>query len=295
MLVRPRSRRARAKVLWAAVASGFLVFLVAMLPAAGSASAQRGVTPKPDALALEPIGGYTKLGDVRIITTELCPAQSEVIIARISGAGFKPDSNVFGNTELALVPKMPDGSGYVAPIYADWDYLATAHGAKTPLEGMATLTFLCADKDLERIDAQLEGSVRFESKPGEPTRYLQDGGPRVASGLPGVPAPGAGGVPQDAPTAAPVSVSSAGSATGSVSSGSDIKSDVPGASSDDNAASSGATAQSTDNRLTASDRTDSGLPIVPITFGGVALLLLASAVYFFVRRPPSDGYSGHEG
>ena len=266
-----------------------------VLPVAGSFAAP-AVETKSDSLALEPIGGYTELANVRIITTQLCPERSEVIIARISGAGFEPDSNVFGNTELALVPKMPDGSGYVAPIFADWDYLASAHDAETPLNGRAELTLLCADKDLERIDARMEGAVRFESEEGERSTYLQDGGPRIASGLPGVPAPGNGGIPEDAPTAAPV-LGVVGTAD------SDLPGSQPGGASTSDAEAAGGAdggqdgegndAQSQGKQLTASDGGGPGARTGLVALGGVALLLIAGVGYVFTRRPSTN--SGFEG
>lgn len=243
-------------------------------------------------LALEPIGGFTEIANVRILTTELCPPQSTGLVARISGAGFKPDSNVFHNQPLSMVQKMPDGSGYVAPIFADWDYLASAHDAELPLEGLAKITLLCADADLERIDARMEGSVRFESESGERSTFLQEGGPRIASGIPGVPAPGNGGVPEDAPTAPPPG--------GTVTT--DAVSDVPGSSrgeSDEDAAADNQTAgdgsgSAANSRLAASQR-DSGPPTGLIALGSIALLIVAGLGYVVVRRPDATGYSGQEG
>lgn len=155
-------------------------------------------------LALEPIGGFTDLGDVRVITTALCPAQSTNLMIRISGGGFRPDSNVIGNSQIAGQLMTPDRTGYVVPIFADWEYLAESHEARTPLNGPAELTLLCADADLERIDARMAGRLRFESRSGEKSKYLQDGGPRIATGIPGIPPPGSGGVPRNAPTTPPV-------------------------------------------------------------------------------------------
>lgn len=170
---------------------------------AGPALARESAPASQGNLALEPIGGYTDLGDVRVITTALCPSSATNLVIRISGGGFKPDSNVIANTVAAGLLRTPDGTGYVVPIFSDWEYLAESHAAKTPLNGPADLTLLCSDADQEHIDARMAGHVRFESHPGEKSTYLQDSGPRIATGIPGVPAPGAGGVPLDAPTAPP--------------------------------------------------------------------------------------------
>lgn len=296
--LRPRRRRlARSAAVALAAAFALAPGLGAPVPAAAQrAAAGQGV------LALEPIGGFTSLGNVRILTTSLCPARSTSLIVRITGGGFKPDTNVMGNTAISLVPKTPDGRGYVAPIFADWDYLASAHDAKLPLNGPATLTLLCADIDLERIDARMEGAVTFSAAGTRPT-YLQKGGPRLATGLPGIPAPGNGGVPKDAPTAPPVTTNAAGQylpgqavaiGAGDGQSGAAPDAAAPvrsGVGQGVDASDSGAGSSSQDQEAasaTADPDGGGGTSTGLLLAVGFSAALLAFGAYVFTRRPRPD-------
>ncbi len=285
------------------------------VPVAGAQAAEPG---QNSGLALEPIGGYTDLANVRVLSMARCPAQSTSLIVRISGAGFPPDTNVMGNTEISNVPLTPDGSGYVAPIFADWEYLASAHDAKTPLDGEAVLTMLCADSDLERIDARMQGALRFQSGAGKKSTYLQDGGPRLATGISGIPEPGNGGVPKNAPTAPTVMSAGSPVATaataargtpatpkvqstpvdglrppGAAQSAPDAGTGADGApAAEPNGGTNRTTAglQSTATQTTASGTGVSSTSIAVVAF---AVLSIVSAIYLYVRRPSSNDPSTH--
>ncbi len=276
----PRSRTSLASVVTVCAALTIAPIVLASTPA----TAQQVVESGDDALALEPIGGYTDLGNVRILTTALCPEKSTNIVARISGAGFPADTNVIGNTGLDLVQRAPDFKGYVIPIFADWEYLASAHEAKLPLKGMATLSVLCADVDLERIDARMEGAVEFASSDGKKSTYLQEGGPRIASGLPGIPPPGNGGVPNDAPTAAAVTTNAADQSPAQTS---PVQASGGGTSDVKSGEISDTVGDASDQAATASEGGE-GAPTGLILAFGLALAMLAFGAYVFLRRPGPD-------
>ena len=286
----PRGRSGRSVAAAGLVATCAALALAPIAGASPLPSAQQVVTSNQGSLALEPIGGYTDLGNVRILTTALCPEKSTNIVARISGAGFPADTNVIGNTGLDLVQRAPNFTGYVIPIFADWEYLASTHEAKLPLKGSASLAVLCADADLERIDARMEGGLEFESSTGKKSTYLQDGGPRIATGLPGIPPPGNGGVPEDAPTAPPVTTNADDQSAGQSLPGQSLPGQTAnggtGATQSDVKGGSDTTGIATDQAASASK--DGGPSTGLLLAIGLLAALLAFGGYVFSRRPRSD-------
>lgn len=148
-------------------------------------TAQQSADAASGAVVVEPAEGATDWGNIRLVTDRQCPAQADALIVTVEGANFPKYSNAVGNTELVGVDPDASGRGLVVPLPGSWDAVAQANGGSEKLDGTAELTFLCIKRGSPDVLEAFAGEVKFSvAGKGQASRYKQNGGPALVSGIP---------------------------------------------------------------------------------------------------------------
>jgi hypothetical protein len=256
------------------------VLLAACLgPGAALTTAERAAAAG-GVVAIEPPAGKADLGVLRLVTDQGCPDDATNFIVQVSGASFPTGSNAVGNSKLANITHAPNGKGLVVEMLGSWEYVATANGASTKLDGVADLKLLCVNEDATRTLGTMSGSIRFSRNGDGPSAYEQNGGPRLVSGVNTTARTGDEpyiyryDLPPGSPGGPPAGW------TGEVP-GAAHDSDV--SSSDVDAASTQSEGRQLDGQPTAADGSPSGPPATALIIGGVLMTMAVGVGFVMVR------------